>query len=64
LSKFQYNHPECGSIVTVGGSFEDCKKQMEEIAKEVKGYGVSVKTDSIDTAIEEFAKMMKGNGTK
>jgi len=58
------NHPECGSIVTVGGSFEDCKKQMEEIAKEVKGYGVSVKTDSIDTAIEEFAKMMKGNGTK
>ena len=58
------NHPECGSVVTVGSSFEDCKKQMEEIAKEVKGYGVSVKTDSIDTAIEEFAKMMKGNGTK
>jgi hypothetical protein len=58
------NHPECGSVVTVGSSFEECKKQMEEIAKEVKGYGVSVKTDSIERAIEEFTKMQKGNGTK
>lgn len=53
------NFPECGAVVTIGESFEDCKKQMEEIAAEIKGYGISVKVDSMDKAIEGYSKMMK-----
>ena len=58
------NFPEVGAIVAVGDSYEECKKKIEEVCKEVKGYGVSMKTEKIDEAIKEQLATMKGNGTK
>lgn len=55
------NFPECGSVVVVGNNAEECKTKMEKIAKEVKGYGISVKTDAIDNVIEDYNKMQKIN---
>jgi len=45
-----------GAIIGIGNSFEECKGKVEEIAKEVTGYCVSIDTNSIDEAIEEFNK--------
>lgn len=54
------NHfPECGAVVTTGTTPEECKEQMEKIAKEIKGYGVSVKVDAISSVIEDYLKMQK-----
>lgn len=52
-----HNLPEAGAIVTTGSSLEECKKKLEEIAPKVEGYGLNVRTDSLDKAIEEFTKM-------
>ena len=53
------NFPEVGSIVAVGDSFEACKKQIEDIAASIEGYGITVRIDKLDAAIEEFGKMEK-----
>jgi len=53
------NFPEVGALVCCGDSFEECKKKMEEMAPKIKGYGISIKMDRIDKAIEEFSKMQK-----
>ena len=58
LNVSMFPDPEVGSIVTVGNSFEDCKKEMEKIADEVKGYGVKIDKEDIDKAKSEFDKMM------
>lgn len=49
--------PEAGALVTVGNSLEECRKKIEEMAPKVEGYGLKVKTDAIDKALEEFSKM-------
>ena len=54
-----YNVPECGALVAIGDSFEDCKKQLLKMAPMIEGYGLDIKTDAIDKAIEEFEKMEK-----
>ena len=46
-----------GAIVAVGNSFEDCKKQIEEIAPQVVGQGIECKVDKLDDAEEEWHKM-------
>lgn len=54
------NHfPEIGSICTIGNSYEECKKKMEEIVPTVKGYGICLNCDDLDKAHEEFLKMQK-----
>lgn len=45
-----------GAIVSIGNTFDECKKEMEKIAPEVKGYGVTVDVDKVDEAIEQFKK--------
>lgn len=55
-----HGNSETGSIVAVGESFADCKKQLEEIVPKVEGFGIDVKMDTIDSALEEFDKMTKG----
>lgn len=45
-----------GAIIATGNSFEECKKKIEVIAKEVTGYCVSIDLNTIDEAIEEFNK--------
>jgi hypothetical protein len=52
--------PEVGALVAIGNSFEECKKKLEEMAPKVEGYHLSIKTDAIDQAIEEYNKMAKG----
>ena len=51
--------PEVGSVVTVGNSYEECYKQMEKIAPEVKGYGLKIELKDCAVAYEEFNKMMR-----
>ena len=53
------NFPELGSICTVGNSYEECKKQMDKIAPEVKGYGIKLDLGDCDKAYEEYQKMNK-----
>lgn len=49
--------PEAGAIVVTGDSLEGCKKKLEELAPQVEGYGLNVRIESLDQAIEEFKKM-------
>jgi hypothetical protein len=53
-----FPEPEVGCIAVAGNSFEECKKQAEAIAEEVKGFGIIIDTANIDKAKEEFDKMM------
>lgn len=48
-----------GGIAVSGNSFEECKKMVEEIADEIKGFGISINTSYVDKAKEEFDKMKK-----
>jgi len=52
--------PECGAVVVTGNSPEECKEKMEKISKEVKGQGITIKTDSVDKAISDYLQMQKG----
>jgi hypothetical protein len=54
-----YQHPECGALVTVGDSFDQCKKELEKLAPLIEGYGVKVDLTEIDSAIEDYNEMMK-----
>jgi predicted RNase H-like HicB family nuclease len=54
-----YGFPEVGSIVATGNTFDECKKQIEEICKEVKGTGLEVDPGCIDETIEMYDKMVK-----
>lgn len=51
--------PQIGAIVVAGESFDECKKKVEEIAKEIKGLEVDIDTSYLDEAKEEFDKMKK-----
>jgi hypothetical protein len=53
-----FPEPEVGCIAVAGNSFEECKKMAEEIAEEVKGFGIMIDTSYIDIAKEEFDKMI------
>jgi phosphoribosylamine-glycine ligase len=55
-----FPEPEVGCIAVAGNSFEECKKMAEEIAEEIKGFGIQVDISQIDKAKEEFDKMIKG----
>lgn len=46
-----------GSLITTGNSLEECKKEIEKIAKSIQGYEINVKIDSVDKVIEEFNKI-------
>jgi hypothetical protein len=48
-----------GGIAVSGNSFEECKKMVEEIADEIKGFGIFINTSYLDKAKEEFDKMKK-----
>ena len=50
---------EVGAIVACGDTLEDCKKQIEEIFKEVKYANNCTELAALDEAIEEFNKMDK-----
>ena len=51
--------PEVGSLVVGGNSFEECYKQVQKIAPEIKGYGIKIEPKHCELAYEEFKKMMK-----
>ena len=51
--------PECGSVVTVGNTYEECYKQMEKIVPEVKGYGIKIDLGDCQKCYDEFCKMTK-----
>lgn len=53
-----FPEPEVGCIAVAGNSFEECKKMAEEIAEEIKGFGITIDTSYIDIAKEEFDKMV------
>lgn len=49
--------PEVGALVVTGNTLEECKSKLERMAEVVEGYGMSVKVEALDEAIEEFSKM-------
>lgn len=53
------NFPECGSVCTVGNSYEECYKKMEKIVPTIKGYGIKIDLGDCQKAYDEFLKMQK-----
>jgi|ERR1700722_3855263 len=45
---------EIGSVVGMGNTIKDAIKQVTEISKEIKGYGISIDLDSLDKAQEQI----------
>ena len=58
------NFPEVGAVVAVGDSYEECKKKIEEVCANIKGHGITIKTEKIDEAIEEQLKTMNDGKVK
>lgn len=50
---------EAGAVVVTGDSPEECKQKLLEIAPTVQGHYLTISTEHIDKAIEEFEKMAK-----
>jgi len=50
---------EIGAVIGVGDTLENAIEHLKENAKQVSGYFVEIKLDSIDTALEEREKAAK-----